>query len=72
MSKIKKSYYIKTSYNIKKKSSLEKFEYSNALFDIKYIFIDKIFNEVSKINEADKELLINDDHIREISGVGYA
>tara|TARA_B100000029_G_scaffold487207_1_gene542494 strand:+ start:372 stop:590 length:219 start_codon:yes stop_codon:yes gene_type:complete len=72
MSQIKKIHYIKTSCDIKQKSPFEKFEYSNALFDIKYIFIDKVFSEVLKINDADKELFINDDHIIEETGVGYA
>tara|TARA_B100001250_G_C19691620_1_gene740565 strand:+ start:372 stop:587 length:216 start_codon:yes stop_codon:yes gene_type:complete len=71
MSQIKKIHYIKTSCDIKQKSQFEKFEYSNALFDIKYIFIDKIFSEVLKINDADKDFL-NDDHIIEETGVGYA
>ena len=51
---------------------LIKLEYSNALLDIKYLFIDKIFSELLKINDADKELFINDDHIIEETGIGYA
>ena len=70
MSQIKKSHHIKTN-NIKKKSPFEQFEYCNALFEVKYIYVDKILSEVLKFNDADNELLINDDHIK-TSGIGYA
>jgi len=53
-------------------SSLEHYEYCNALFNIKFIFIDKIFSEVLKTNDVDTDLFLNDDHIKIISGVGYA
>ena len=50
---------------------LEKLEYSNALFDIKYLFIDKIFSELLKINGAKKELINNDNHIDQASGIAH-
>ena len=53
-------------------SSLEKCEYYNALFDIKFIFIDKIFDELLELNFADKDLCQNEAHIIEKSGIGRA
>jgi len=63
---------INKSRDIKIKSQFEIFEYSDALFTIKFIFIDKIFNELLELNGADKDLIQNDDHIIEKSGIGYA
>ena len=33
---------------------------------------DKILTEVLEVNDADNELSINDGHIQDISGIGYA
>lgn len=58
--------------NCKIFSSWQDYEYYCALFDIRFIYVDKIMSELLKINDADRELFLEDDHIKKESGIGYA